>query len=113
LRVGLEAARACGATALIRRAHEELVTAGARPRRLQFSGVESLTASERRVAKLAAGGDSNRVIAAALFITVRTVETHLSRAYRKLDIGSRAELSEALGAPGEAGETGASTRMTD
>jgi DNA-binding CsgD family transcriptional regulator len=108
LRLGLDTARACGATALMRRANEELVTAGARPRRLQFSGVESLTASERRVAKLAAGGDSNREIAAALFITVRTVENHLSRAYRKLDIGSRRELSEALGAPAQAGGTEAS-----
>jgi DNA-binding CsgD family transcriptional regulator len=96
LREGLEVARRCGAAALVEAAHEELVTAGARPRRLQFSGVESLTASERRVAEMAASGQSNREIAQALFVTVRTVENHLSRTYRKLDIGSREELPEAL-----------------
>jgi DNA-binding CsgD family transcriptional regulator len=96
LREGLEAARRCGATALVERAHAELVTAGARPRRLMFSGVESLTASERRVAAMAADEMSNREIAQALFITVKTVENHLSRVYGKLDIHSREELSAAL-----------------
>ena len=101
LRGGLEAARRCGATALVERAHQELVAAGARPRRLMFSGVEALTASERRVADLAAGGMSNREIAQALFITVKTVENHLGRAYSKLDIHSRDEIPVALG-PGVA-----------
>jgi DNA-binding CsgD family transcriptional regulator len=96
LREGLEAARHCGATALVERAHDELITAGARPRRLMFSGVESLTASERRVAGMAAEGMSNREIAQALFVTVKTVENHLSRSYSKLDISSRAQLAEAL-----------------
>jgi DNA-binding CsgD family transcriptional regulator len=99
LRAGLELARACGATALVARAHEELRVAGARPRRLQFSGVESLTASERRVADMASDGMSNREIAQALFVTVRTVENHLSRTYSKLDISSRKELAGALEAP--------------
>ena len=53
----------CGALGLVTRAHEELVLAGAKPRRLQFSGVESLTAAERRVAELAAEGLTNRAIA--------------------------------------------------
>jgi DNA-binding CsgD family transcriptional regulator len=96
LRAGLEEARRCGATALAELAHKELVTAGARPRRLQFSGVEALTASERRVAEMAATGQSNREIAQALFVTVRTVENHLSRSYRKLGIGSREQLADAL-----------------
>ncbi len=96
LREGMDAARACGATALLERAHEELVTAGARPRRLQFSGLEALTASEHRVAGLAAGGMSNREIAQALFVTVKTVENHLGRAYAKLDLHSREELPAAL-----------------
>jgi DNA-binding CsgD family transcriptional regulator len=96
LREGLELARQCGATALVETAHAELVTAGARPRRLQFSGLESLTASERRVATMAAEGMSNKEIAQALFVTVKTVETHLSRVYSKLDIGSRGELAQAL-----------------
>jgi DNA-binding CsgD family transcriptional regulator len=99
LRAGLEAARACGATALVRRAHEELVAAGARPRRLQFSGLESLTASERRICELAAGGRSNRAIAQELFVTPKTVENHLGRAYVKLGISSREALGGLLGDP--------------
>jgi DNA-binding CsgD family transcriptional regulator len=96
LRQGLEAARSCGATVLAARAHEELVTAGARPRRLMFSGIESLTASERRVAQLAASGLSNREIAEQLFVTVKTVENHLTRVYSKLDLESREQLPGAL-----------------
>ena len=96
LRDALELARACGATRLAHRAHEELVSAGARPRRLQFSGVESLTPSERRVCDLAAAGAANREIAQELFVTIRTVENHLGRAYTKLGIGSREELPVAL-----------------
>jgi len=72
------------------------VTAGARPRRLSFSGVESLTASERRVAEMASSGQSNREIAQGLFLTVKTVENHLSRVYTKLGVRSRLALPEAL-----------------
>ena len=96
LRLGMEAARLCGSPVLVKRAHTELLTAGARPRRLMFSGLESLTASERRVAELAAAGQSNREIAQALFVTVKTVEHHLSRAYNKLGIGSREQLPAVL-----------------
>ena len=60
------------------------------------TGAGALTASELRVAQLAADGKANRAIAAELFVTVRTVEFHLSRAYAKLGIGSRAELADAL-----------------
>ena len=63
LRSGLELAQRCGATRLAERAHEELVAAGARPRRLVMSGVESLTPSERRTAALAAEGLTNKEIA--------------------------------------------------
>jgi DNA-binding CsgD family transcriptional regulator len=55
-----------------------------------------LTASERRVADLAAGGQTNRDIAQILYVTPKTVEVHLSNAYRKLGIGSRRELARAL-----------------
>ena len=96
LRDGLERARRCGALPLAEHAHGELVTAGARPRRLQFSGLEALTASERRTATLAAEGRNNTEIAQALFITKSTVEKHLTRAYKKLDINSREELPAAL-----------------
>jgi DNA-binding CsgD family transcriptional regulator len=96
LREGLELARRCGARSLIKRAYEELITAGARPRRLMFSGLESLTASEHRVASRAAEGMSNREIAQELFVTIKTVENHLGRAYSKLDISGREELAVAL-----------------
>jgi DNA-binding CsgD family transcriptional regulator len=55
-----------------------------------------LTASERRVADLASAGQTNRDIAQTLYVTPKTVEVHLSNAYRKLDIRSRRELSRAL-----------------
>jgi DNA-binding CsgD family transcriptional regulator len=63
-----------------------------------FSGLESLTASERRVAQMAASGLANRQIAEQLFVTVKTVENHLTRVYSKLDVESRDGLPEALGA---------------
>jgi DNA-binding CsgD family transcriptional regulator len=97
LRRALEAARACGATALEDYAHQELLASGARPRRRPVVGIEALTPTERRVAAMAAGGLSNREIAQALFVSLKTVETHLSRAYRKLDVRSRTELPRALG----------------
>jgi DNA-binding CsgD family transcriptional regulator len=60
------------------------------------TGVDALTPSELRVAALAAEGMSNREIAQALFVTLRTVEVHLTHAYRKLDIASREQLPAAL-----------------
>ncbi len=99
LRQGVELARACQALALAERGHEELIAAGARPRRLQFSGADALTASERRVAELAAGGLGNREIAQTLFVTIKTVENHLARAYQKLGIHSRDALPGALDSP--------------
>ncbi|MDX6677427.1 MAG: hypothetical protein QOE31_1479, partial [Solirubrobacteraceae bacterium] len=97
LREGMELANRCGATALVDSAANELRLAGARPRRIALSGRESLTPSERRVADLAARALSNKEIAQALFVTLRTVEMHLSNAYRKLGIASRRQLAVALG----------------
>jgi DNA-binding CsgD family transcriptional regulator len=96
LRAALELARRGGAVALARRARDELVATGERVRPLGASGVESLTPSERRVATLAASGQSNREIAQALFLTVKTIETHLSNTYRKLEVRSRRDLAAAL-----------------
>lgn len=97
LREGLELAQRGGATALARRAGEELDATGARSRRVMLSGLEALTPSERRVAELAAGGLTTRQISHALFVTPKTVEFHLRHVYRKLDIpSSRADLAHAL-----------------
>ena len=70
-----------------------------RPRPPVLSGLESLTPSERRVAELAAENMDDRDIAQALLVTPNTVELHLGNVYRKLGIGSRAQLEEALGVP--------------
>jgi DNA-binding CsgD family transcriptional regulator len=96
LREGLDLAQRCGATALAERARDELHVAGAKPRRDALRGRDALTAGELRVARLAAGGLSNRQIAQELFLTRRTVETHLTHTYQKLDITSREELPDAL-----------------
>ena len=93
---GLRAAQQLGALRLARRAHEELVVAGARPRRLQFSGSDALTASERRVAQLAAAGRTNREISQELYVTPKTVENQLGRVYRKLGVTGRHALDAAL-----------------
>jgi ATP/maltotriose-dependent transcriptional regulator MalT len=96
LEQGMELAHRCRATVLAEHAREELIVLGARPRRFVATGVDSLTASERRVAEMAASGMTNREIAQALFVTQKTVEFHLSHTYQKLDIDSRRELSRAL-----------------
>ncbi|MEY2513769.1 MAG: hypothetical protein QOJ89_1127, partial [bacterium] len=97
LREGMDLADRCGATVLVGTAAAELRLAGARPRRIAVRGRDSLTPAERRVTDLAVQGMSNKQIAQALFVTLRTVEMHLSSAYRKLDISAREQLRAALG----------------
>lgn len=96
LREGLDLAHRLGAKLLAERARTELVATGARPRRPAATGVDALTAQERRIAEMAAEGMSNRGIAQTLFLTQRTVETHLAHAYRKLNIHRRTDLGSAL-----------------
>ena len=79
-----------------RRARAELAAIGIRPRTADRSGADSLTPSELRVVELAAAGGTNREIAQTLFVTEKTVETHLGRAFRKLDISSRRQLPDVL-----------------
>jgi DNA-binding CsgD family transcriptional regulator len=86
LAAGMEVAHRCGAERLVARAGEELRAAGARPRRIARTGVDALTVSERRAARLAAEGRSNSEIAQELFVSLKTVETHLSHVYRKLGL---------------------------
>jgi DNA-binding CsgD family transcriptional regulator len=96
LREGLDIAHHAGARPVADHAAIELRATGAKPRRAPLTGVESLTASERRVAELAAQGLTNREIAQALFVTARTVEGHLTRTFQKLDLRSRDDLAGAL-----------------
>jgi DNA-binding CsgD family transcriptional regulator len=93
---GADLAHRCGATALVDHALEELRLAGARPRRITQTGRDALTPAELRVVELAAERQTNKQIAQALFVTVRTVEMHLSNSYRKLDIETRNQLPAAL-----------------
>lgn len=93
---GLVRAERCGARALADRARTELRAAGGRSSDPESTGIEQLTVSERRVAELAAEGHSNPEIAQALFVTRKTVETHLGHVYRKLDISGRGKLGPAL-----------------
>ena len=98
LRAALDMSYRCGAAPLATRATHELAATGTRPRRVMLSGLESLTASERRVAELATSGLSNPEIAQRLFVTRKTVESHLGHVYLKLDISSRQQLPAALSA---------------
>lgn len=98
LREGLDLANRCGSVIETDRAMDELRATGARPRRPTLRGVDSLSAQERRVTTLATEGLSNREIAEALFLTRRTVEMHLTGAYRKLGVSGRGELPAALAA---------------
>jgi DNA-binding CsgD family transcriptional regulator len=85
-----------GASLWAQRARDELERiSGRRP------GSGELTATEERVASLAAQGLANKEIASALYMSVHTVEAHLSRTYRKLGIRSRTELARRLAAPGD------------
>jgi DNA-binding CsgD family transcriptional regulator len=93
---GMDLAARCGARPLVARAREELRATGARPRREWRTGTEALTPSELRIVRLAAEGRTNREIAHELYVTLKTVEGHLSRAYTKLGIDGRDQLPRAL-----------------
>jgi DNA-binding CsgD family transcriptional regulator len=81
-----------GARPWTERTRAELARTG-----LRHAAGPGLTETERRVAELAAAGRTNREIAATLFISPKTVEANLARAYGKLDVTSRAELGALLG----------------
>jgi ATP/maltotriose-dependent transcriptional regulator MalT len=101
LREALATAQDCGATLLAGRVQDELAATGEHVRRDHLSGPEALTPAERRVAELAASGLTNREISRALFVTVKTVGTHLGHIYGKLDLQgpqARERLGAVLGA---------------
>jgi DNA-binding CsgD family transcriptional regulator len=99
LRDGVELAESCGSPALTARARDRYAAAGGPLRPGGGTGAAALSPAEGRAARLAALGHTNRQIAEALFVGVRTVEIHLTNAYRKLGIAGRAELAAALGEP--------------
>jgi DNA-binding CsgD family transcriptional regulator len=96
LREALAVFERLGAPAWAARARDELARVGLRHR-----SPHELTTSESRVAELAASGLTNREIAAAAFMSPKTVEANLGRVYRKLGIRSRAELGARMAGAGE------------
>jgi DNA-binding CsgD family transcriptional regulator len=96
LRSAMEVATQGGAAAHVAKAAEELAALGVRTQTRPVTGIEALTGSELRVARLAARGMSNPEIAQALFVTRKTIEKHLGNAYTKLGIASRHDLPAAL-----------------
>jgi DNA-binding NarL/FixJ family response regulator len=90
----LDLAARCGARPLAARVREELKATGARPRREWRTGLEALSPRELRVVQLAAEGRTNREIAYQLYVTLKTIEGHLARAYMKLGIERRHQLSK-------------------
>jgi DNA-binding CsgD family transcriptional regulator len=106
LRQALDLAERGGMRLLAGRARAELVASGSRPRRSALIGIEALTPAERQVAVLAAERLGNREIAQRLYVTRRTVETHLTHAFAKLGISSRTDLSRLFtGSPSNVEET--------
>ncbi|WP_165367834.1 helix-turn-helix transcriptional regulator [Phytoactinopolyspora endophytica] len=93
-------AEECGAAALVVRTEAELRATGRRTT-VETVDIDDLTEAEQRIAALVVEGRRNREIAATLFVSVRTVETHLSRIFRKLGVRSRTELAAALGTVNE------------
>ena len=96
LRTALEAFTSMGAEAFGSRAQRELLATGERARKRTVETLDQLTPQETQVARLAAQGETNREIAARLFISPSTVEYHLRKVFRKLTVRSRTELARRM-----------------
>ena len=101
LRSGLDGFERLEATAWIKRARRELRATGERLGRRAAATGDELTPQELQVALQVAEGKTNREVGAALFLSPKTVEFHLARVYRKLDLSSRAELIRRFAESGE------------
>jgi DNA-binding CsgD family transcriptional regulator len=96
LRTAHDMFTAIGMAAFAGRARSELAATGETARQRTVEAREMLTPQEAQIARLARAGLSNPEIAAQLFLSVRTVEYHLSKVFTKLDISSRHQLEHAL-----------------
>lgn len=112
LRSALETFEHLGAAPWVEKARQELAATGERARRRSEPASDQLTAQELQVALLVADGATNREAAAALFVSPKTVETHLGHCYRKLGIRSRTELARRLQPGGSATEPANETGVT-
>jgi DNA-binding CsgD family transcriptional regulator len=99
LRAALEAFTRMGTEAFASRAERELRATGERARKRTADTLDQLTPQENQIARLAADGHTNREIAAQLFISSSTVEYHLRKAFRKLDVKSRTQLAHRMLSP--------------
>jgi DNA-binding CsgD family transcriptional regulator len=93
LRIALDLFDRCGMEAFARRTRVELEATGERARRRSTDSLAQLTPQEAQIARLAGQGSTNREIAEQLFISPRTVEYHLHKAFRKLGVKSRTRLA--------------------
>jgi DNA-binding CsgD family transcriptional regulator len=92
LRAAYDALVAMGAEGFAERARNELAATGETVRRRNVETARDLTPQEERVARLAASGDTNAEIASKLYLSSATIEYHLRKVFRKLDVSSRREL---------------------
>jgi DNA-binding CsgD family transcriptional regulator len=97
LRAAYQLFASMGATAFAQRAETELAATGEHPHERTPAAADLLTPHELRIARLVADGASNPEIGARLFISPRTVEYHLHKVFRKLEINSRTRIARALG----------------
>ena len=92
---------AIGMEAFAERARRELIATGEKVRKRGVETVTTLTAQEALIARLARDGRTNPEIGAQLFLSARTIESHLRKIYAKFGIGSRRELHAALARAGQ------------